>query len=120
MANQEIHTGQYEGMDRRSDNPEWHTNKNYLLSIIFLLISNIGATIWWASSINSDVEVLKARPNLLVRVIKLETTISLQNKYFNRLDITLENMNRTITRIDREQARRKSIVDRAEKDQGRK
>jgi hypothetical protein len=64
----EIHTGNYDGLERRHAEPaEWHNNKNYLISIIFLLISNIGATIWWASSINSDVEVLKAKPDLLIK-----------------------------------------------------
>lgn len=109
-----VHTGNYDGLDRRIPAPEWHTNKNYFLSIIFLCVTNIGSTIWWASGINSDVEQLKARPDLTERVIQLETTMEVHNKYFNKLDITLDSLNKTISRIDREQARRKSIVDRAE------
>lgn len=114
-----VHTGNYDGLDRRVPAPEWHTSKNYFLSIIFLLVTNIGSTIWWAGGINSDVEQLKARPDLTERVIQLETTVTVHNKYFNRLDITLTSLDKTMSRIDREQARRKSIVDRVEKTQSK-
>jgi len=117
MTDREVHTGNYNGLDRRIPAQEWHTNKNYFLSIIFLIIANIGSTVWWAGGINSDVRQLKERPDLTERVVQLETTIALNEKYFNEFRRTLESMNTTITRIDREQARRKSIVDRAEKNQ---
>ncbi len=114
-----VHTQDYDGVDRRVD-IAWHNNKNYFLSIIFLIIGNIGATIWWASSMNSDVEVLKAKPDLLERVIKLETTVSLHNKYFDKLHATLNEVNGSVSRIDKELARRRTVFERAERDQGNK
>ena len=111
----EVHTDTYEGPDRRSESPEWHTNKNYLLSIIFLTLSNIGATIWWASGINHDVQALKDRPDLTERVIKLEATVELHNQYFRKLTKTLDDLNEVVRKIDKEQARRKYIFDRVEK-----
>jgi len=115
----EIHTPNYEGTDRRAD-PVWHNNKNYFLSIIFLIISNIGATIWWASSINSDVEILKSKPDLLERVIRLETSVELHNKYFDKFTISLDNLNSSIIRVDKELERRKTTFEQAVRDQLRK
>lgn len=101
----EIHTRGYDGVDRREENSEWHANKNYQLSIIFLLISNISATVWWAGNINSDVEQLKSQPVLTERIVKLETTVELHNQYFSRLNETLMIVNKTVNRIDKEQSR---------------
>ncbi len=115
----EIHTPGYDGEDRRAD-PAWHNNKNYFLSIIFLIIGNIGATIWWASSITSDVEVLKAKPDLLERVIRLETSVELHNKYFDKFTISLDNLNKSIIRVDKELERRKTTFEQALREQSRK
>jgi len=98
----------YEGEERRE--PEWHVNKNVSLSIILLLITNIAMGAWFMSGLSSDVESLKSRPDLTARVIKLEALTSEQGRIISRIDATLDKFNNTLTRIDREQAKRGPIV----------
>jgi len=111
------HTDDYEGPERRG-HVDWHLNRSVSFTIILLLLGNIATSIWWASSINTDIESLRSIPAeisvIKERLVRLETTVETHNAYFNKLNSTLDKFNSTLDRIDREQARRKSIVDSVE------
>lgn len=110
-------TNGYTGTERR-EHVDWHLNRSVSMTIIILLLGNIATSIWWASSINSDITALRDTPAIISvmkeRLVKLETTVETHNKYFNKLNDTLEKFNTTIDRIDREQSRRTSIIKRVE------
>jgi len=114
----EVHSNGYDGPERR-DHVDWHLNRGVSLTIILLLLGNIATSIWWASSINSDITSLRPLPAeisvMKERLVKLETTVDTHNRYFNKLNTTLDNFNTTIDRIDREQARRRSLIDQVER-----
>ncbi len=96
-------------------NMDWHLNKSVAISIIFLLLTNIGSTIWFLSSINSDVDALKARPDLLERVIKLEGRSNEYGRILTRIDNTLDTFNTTLSKVSNELARRTPFADAVEK-----
>ena len=103
-------TGRDMAQDRRQ---EWHQTRGLAISIILLLITNIISSIWWAASLTKDVEQLRSLPDLSERVIRLEAVSEAQTLYLTRLGSTLDKINTNMDRIDREQARRTSIVKRA-------
>jgi len=109
----------YSEEERRRDDKDWHQTKGIALTIIILLITNIGASIWWAASLTSDVGVIKdqvkEQPEIVERIIKLETITELMQGTFGRYIEALHDIEQTVARIDREQARRKSIIDAVEK-----
>jgi len=98
----------YEGEDRRS--PDWHLNKKVSVSIIILLLGQIFMFGWFMSGLSNDVETLKRRPDLTERVIKLEALSGEQGRIIQRMDETLNKFDTTLTRIDKEQAKRGPIV----------
>lgn len=101
-----VHTTKYEGNDRRetTDTIDWHQTKGLSLSIIMLLIVNIVSTVWWAATLTNDVTQIKARPDLTERVIKLEAITEERKSILNKLATTLDRMDSTINRIDKDQA----------------
>ena len=104
----------FEGNDRRV-NPEWHQDKRISIATIFLLLVNLGSTIWWAADLTHDVDSIMNRPDLTERVIRIEATVEAHNRYLGRLSTVLDKMETTVARIDREQAMRGSIVKDARK-----
>ena len=106
QSSKKVHTSQYDGMDRRDtvDTIDWHQTKGLSLSIIILLVVNIVSTVWWAATLTNDVTQIKARPDLTERVIKLEAVSDEYKTILGRINYTLNNMNSTISRIDRSQA----------------
>ncbi len=96
-------------------NMDWHLTKALSISIITLLITNIGATIWFLSSMNSDVAALKARPDLLERVIKLEGRSDEYGRIITKIDNTLDKFNVTLSNVSNELARRTPFADAVEK-----
>jgi hypothetical protein len=109
----------YDGQDRRT-HVDWHLNRSVSLTIIILLLGNITTSIWWASSINSDVGNLSNVPmeitELRERMVRLETTTEAHTIFLNKLNETLENFNDTLNRMDRVQSKRAIIFERLEND----
>jgi len=101
-------TKKYEGPERREH--DWHLNKNVSVTIIFLLFVNLGSGVWFLSGLSGDVRALKQRPDLTERVIKLEAITNEQGRLLQKLDSTLTRFNNTITRIDKEQAKRGPLI----------
>lgn len=93
----------YDGEERRQ---EWHQTKGLSISIIALLVGNIVTTVWWAATLTGDVKKINERPDLTERVIKLEAKQEANQQYLNRLASILDKVSDTVTRIDKEQARR--------------
>jgi len=109
----------YQGKERRVivGDIHWHQTKSLSLSIIGLLLVNIVSTVWWAATLTSDVAQFKQRPDLLERVIKLETLTAEYNGGLGRLIDLIDKLERKIDkqsgkvyRIDREQSRRKDSI----------
>ena len=93
----------------------WHQTKSITITIITLLITNIVSSVWWAASITTDVDALKTRPDLLERVIRVETIAEQNTRYYNRLSLILDKVNANMDRIDREQVLRASTIKRVER-----
>jgi uncharacterized iron-regulated membrane protein len=112
-----VHTSRYDGYDRREsvDNIDWHQTKGLSLSIIILLIVNIVSTVWWAATLTNDVTQIKERPDLTERVIKLEAVTEEYQKVLGRVVTIIDNVERRLNRVDKEQARRLSIIQRIER-----
>lgn len=51
-----IRTSDYQGPDRRDS--AWHLSRTIMTAVIGLLVTNIGASIWWASSVESRLQSL--------------------------------------------------------------
>ena len=104
-----------EEIERRID---WHQTKGLSLSIIMLLIVNIVSTVWWAATLTNDVNQGKDNdnrvslivPKLTERIIRLEAVTSEYQRILTRVVATLDKMDNTVNRIDREQAKRGPIV----------
>ena len=103
-------TEKYAGRERRMD-VEWHQTKGISVSIILLLLVNITSTVWWAASLTNDVETIKAKPELIERVIRLEATVDVHNRYLSRLPNILDKVEATVNRIDKEQIKRAVMLD---------
>ncbi len=97
--------------ERRVD---WHQTKGLSITIIVLLVTNIISTVWWAATLTNDVDTIKQMPPLVERVIRLEAVTEVHNRYLNSLNSTLDRVNANMSRIDREQARRTSIIKKVE------
>lgn len=108
---------EYQGPERRSISfmeKEWHQTKAAAISIIGLLLVQIGTSIWWASGIDADVRTLKERPELTERVIKLEALTSEHGRMLNRFNDTLDKLDSTMEKFGTEQSRRLSTIQRVE------
>jgi len=104
---------EYEGEERRV-RTDWHQTKNVSITIIVLLLTNIVSTVWWAATLTGDVDRIMKKPELVERVIRLEAITEAHNLYLSRLSHTLDKVDANMDRIDKEQARRASIVNAAE------
>ena len=106
---------EYEGTERRED-IDWHQTKGLSLSIIALLLVNIVSTVWWAATLTNDVEQLKNNANIRVipklteRVIRLEAIKDETNRILGKLVTSIDKLDSTVDRIDREQAKREPLV----------
>lgn len=97
---------------------DWHQTKGLSLSIIILLVINIVSTVWWAATLTNDVNQAKDNdskvsllvPKLTERIIRLEAVTSEYQRILTRVVATLDKMDNTVDRIDREQAKRGPIV----------
>ena len=103
----------YDGPERRK-NVDWHLNKSVSLSVIILLLANIGMSIWWLAGLDNDVEALKAKPDLLERVIRLEAKSDEYQRIFQRLELTLDRIDKTLKEVSDEQKRREGIIKKIE------
>jgi len=92
---------------------DWHLQKNFAMSIIFLLITQTASGIWWAASITSEVDNLKSG-DIVERVIKLESRLDEQGRILIRLDTTLNKLDATIAKVNDTVTRRESTIDRVE------
>ena len=105
------------GIEERVDTAgriDWHQTKGLSISIIILLIVNIVSTVWWAATLTSDVgqnsDVVELIPKVLERVIILEAITGEYKDILTRFLGTLDKMDATVTRIDREQAKRTNSI----------
>lgn len=107
----------YEGPERRKHDEEFQKDfkqvKRYSVSSLGISAAQLAAIIWWASGINSDVTVLK-NANLVERVIKMEAVMEEHNRFLTKLNSTLDDLNKTIDYVAKEQVRRSSTIDRVE------
>jgi len=98
----------------------WHLNQKFSVGVLILVLSNIFTTIWWAAKLDTTVINLGDIPNRMTAVeeaiIVLRTENNLKNGILGEVKQTLITLDNTISRIDREQARRTPMVDRVEKD----
>jgi len=107
----------YEGKERR-EHPEIVINRKVNFAGMIVIVLNIVTLVWFASAVVSAVEVntsvvklnTSRLDNTIERVIKLEALTSEQGRIIARMDLTLNKVNNTLTRIDREQAKRGPIV----------
>ena len=88
----------------------WHLNKHISLSVIILLIINIGTGAWFMSGLSSDVNLLKSKPDLTERVIKLEALTSEHGRILSRMESTLDKLDATLDAVATEQAKRTPLV----------
>lgn len=98
---------------------EWHLSKSLTLTVIVVLLTNTIGSVWWAASLSKQVEINAQRPQLLERVIRLEAVTDEYRNVLTRFIGILDKMDNTVNRIDREQARRLSIIKNAEEYFGR-
>lgn len=103
---------QYNGPERRSQ--AWHLDKKVPIVFFFMLLSQFGATIWWAGEINGATkENTKSSIELIKRVSEIEARERDSNKLVERVvrvETMLENVQHTVNRIDNlttEESRRK-------------
>jgi len=89
-----------------NEKTDWHLDKKVSLSIICLLIINIATTAWYLSAAYADIQSLKAKPDLLPRVIKLESRVDEYGRILSRIDTTLDRINTTLYEVSKEQAKR--------------
>ncbi|VAW62341.1 hypothetical protein MNBD_GAMMA08-1809 [hydrothermal vent metagenome] len=106
-------SNKYNGEERRQ-NMDWHLTKSISISVIILLLLNLSTSIWWLSGLNSDVGMLKAKPDLLERVINLEARANEHGRIITRFDVTLDKINNTIIQVSNELSRRKPFADAVE------
>lgn len=99
---------------------EWHLDKKFSISILFLLISNLISGAWWASEMSSKMDHLVKLPDkvevLEKDMIKMKTKLDLHDQYLGRLDHVLQNFELTLDRVATEQARRTTIIEKAEQE----
>lgn len=105
--------------DRRHyKDDSWHLNKAFAYSLILLMITNLGATTWWASGINKDVESFSSVPAEVVRLredfIRLETRITLQEGVYGELKTVITDLKDLTLTIYKEQATRTSTIRRSD------
>ena len=98
---------------------EWHLSKSLTITVISVLLANTIGSVWWAASLTKQVEINAERPILLERVIRLEAVTDEYRHILTRFINVMDKMDNTVTRIDREQARRLSIIKNAEQYFGR-
>lgn len=90
----------YEGAERRK---AWHLDKKVPLALFFLLLSQTGTAIWWASGINSVVK--SNAENLTQATIRLQELESREREGGKlvervvRVETMLENVQQTVNRI---------------------
>jgi len=103
---------------------DWHLTQKFSIGVLLLLVSNIGTTIWWAAKLDTTVTNMGEIPARITtveeKIIAIETENKLKNGLLGEFTQTLNALDNTISRIDREQARRTPMVNRVEQDMGSK
>jgi len=104
----------------------WHLEKKVTVGVILALVLNTGSIIWGAAMLTSRVEQLQSMPGRVTalekEVIQFLAREQLRDQFmrdgFREFQTTLTNFNNTLTRIDRTQAGRKSVVNKVAQDMG--
>ena len=80
---------------------EWHLEKKVTLGLIVAIILNIGSSIWWAASLNSQVvnqqksietqgsqinAIVSAQAGVGERLAKMEAAITYQTRSLDRIE----------------------------------
>lgn len=78
-------------MSPRQDDGNWHWDKNVPIALIFAILVQTGALIWWASSISERVTVLE----------RDRTATAPQGERLTRVEVKLENVQTGVDRIER-------------------
>ena len=89
---------------------EWHLDKKVSMGIIASMIIQASVLAWSAGKLYSDVEILKARPDLTERVIRVEAKTDEHGRILQKLDDTLDRINITLGEVAKEQAKRTALV----------
>ena len=92
----------------------WHLNQKFSIGVLILLASNILTTVWWAAKLDTTVTNLGDVPARVTAnektIIELQTENRLMRGTLGEFKQTMTTFNNTISRIDREQARRTPMV----------
>jgi len=92
----------------------WHLDKNVTIGVITALLLNSGSLIWGAAQLSTKIENLGSIPSRMTeaeeRILILETETRLMRGSFGEFKQTMNSFNNTITRIDKEQAKRETLV----------
>jgi hypothetical protein len=73
---------------------EWHLDRKVTLSLILALLANAGATVWWASKLDSRVTAVEQRQEQVVdvpeRITRVETQVLTLERYLQRIEDKLD------------------------------
>lgn len=73
---------------------EWHLDRKVTLSLILALLANAGATVWWASKLDTRVtavEQYQARSvDVPERITRVETQVLSIERYLQRIEDKLD------------------------------
>lgn len=101
----------------------WHLNQKFSIGVLILLASNILTTVWWAAKIDTTVTTLGNIPGRVTKnekaIIELQTENRLVSGSLGAFRQTMTTFNNTLSRIDREQARRTPLVKHVENELGK-
>lgn len=108
---------------------QWHRSKITVVSIIFGIAITIGSVIWQGALITAGIDTMSATVKVLVtndlarqndiialreRVLRNEIMLSEQGKLLTDIKRTLEKFDTTLDRINVEQQRRTSTIERSD------
>ena len=87
----------------------WHVGKEIPLAVVFAMMVQLGGIIWFASKMDTRLDVNAAsivRNNIKIekadaKIDDLYDAIAEQNVLNGRLDVTLQNVNRTLEGVSR-------------------
>lgn len=92
----------YTGPERREGS--WHLDKKVTITLILLLLGQIGSTIWWAADLShATKENSKATIAISNRIAEIESRERESSKLVERMvrvETMLENLQSTANRID--------------------
>jgi len=92
----------------------WHLDKNLTIGVIIVVVINSASLIWGAAELAGKIDMLSNVPSRMTkveeRILVLETEARMIKGAFGEFKQVMTDFKETMTRIDREQARRTPMV----------